>query len=45
MGFRLTCDSCEFGGAVDDEPAAFTDARDHEAAHPEHFVYITERQR
>lgn len=42
MGYMLTCDSCEFDGAVTEEHSAYTDAQHHEAAHPDHFVFITE---
>ncbi len=42
MGYRLRCNSCGFDGAVEAEHSAYTDARRHEAAHPDHFVYIME---
>lgn len=42
MAYRLDCNTCAFGEAVEAEHSAYTDARHHEAAHPDHFVYITE---
>lgn len=43
MGFRLACDTCEFDEGATAERSAYTVARDHERAYPDHFVRITER--
>lgn len=43
MGFRLACDTCEFDEGATAERSAYTVARDHERAYPDHFVHITER--
>lgn len=42
MTYRLTCDRCEFDAGVTEESSAYLQARDHEAANPEHTVFITE---
>jgi hypothetical protein len=40
MSFRLRCDTCEFERTADDEADAYGTARNHEATHPTHFVFI-----
>jgi hypothetical protein len=38
--YDLTCDTCDFDRTVEAERDAYADARDHESAHPDHFVFI-----
>lgn len=40
MPYWLDCDTCEFGREADDEVAAYSAAKDHEAEHTDHFVAI-----
>lgn len=40
MAYTLTCDSCEFDLGVDEEVRAYSNAKEHEAEHPAHFVFI-----
>lgn len=40
MAFELACDTCDFAPTVDGEDSAYVSARDHEADHPTHFVFI-----
>lgn len=44
MGFELDCDTCEFAQVVEDERDTYPRARDHEAEHPSHFVFITSQE-
>lgn len=41
--YELTCDTCSYSYAVETERTAYSEARDHEAAHPTHMIDITER--
>lgn len=40
MAYLVECDACEFVRETDDEIDAYAAARDHEASHPTHFVFI-----
>lgn len=40
VGFDLACDTCNFSRTVDEEISAYLSAKDHEEAHPTHFVFI-----
>lgn len=41
MGYELDCDSCDFAQTVERERDTYPRARDHEAEHPSHFVFIS----
>ncbi|MFB6097423.1 MAG: hypothetical protein ABEJ74_08550 [Haloferacaceae archaeon] len=41
MPYRLSCDTCDFERQVQDEPETYALAKDHEAAHTTHFVFIS----
>jgi hypothetical protein len=38
--FRLNCNACEFEHETADRVEAYAEARDHEAAHPTHNVFV-----
>jgi len=38
--YDLTCDTCDFDRTVEAERDAYADAKEHESAHPDHFVFI-----
>ncbi len=40
MAYSLDCGTCEFFRETDDEVTAYSLAKEHEAEHPEHFVFI-----
>lgn len=43
MSFDVDCDTCPFHRVIAEETQAYTYAKDHEEAHPTHFVFITSR--
>ena len=40
MAYVVDCDACEFDREYDDEVTAYSVAKEHEAAFPDHFVYM-----
>jgi hypothetical protein len=42
MPYRLDCGSCEFTTRIREETDTYAVAREHESAHPEHYVFIVE---
>jgi len=45
MTYQLRCDSCDLDQECTDWPDANKDARDHEAAYPDHWVSIHDVQK
>lgn len=41
MQYELDCDTCDFAQTVEEEGETYPRAKDHEAEHPTHFVFIT----
>ncbi|WP_170972326.1 hypothetical protein [Natronorubrum halophilum] len=44
MSYQLRCDSCDLERACADWPTANSEASDHEAAYPDHWVSIRDLQ-
>ena len=40
MAYILDCDSCDFSRETSDKVTAYSAAKDHEAEHPMHFVFM-----
>lgn len=41
MVYRLACDSCDYEQRVEKERETYALAKDHEAEHTTHFVFIS----
>lgn len=45
MVYQLSCDTCDFERRVENEPDSYAVAKDHEAEHTTHFVFISTVER